>query len=218
VSDGAELEQPAYADLFATIGTAYGAAVQPITHFLLPDLRGNVAAGVQAVGGEGGLAGTLALGEKQGVEEVALDEAAIPAHNHDAASAAAGDHQHDVDQWTRSAQAVNSNSKTPNFSVVSNGNHNHTLAIHQSGAYASGNVGANQMGGGPETTSSSGSHNHSLSGGSHNHSTTVPDQSHIHGMQDAGDHSHNVTTEETGGGGSHTNVQPMIGLNYIIKY
>lgn len=40
---------------------------------------------------------------------------------------------------------------------------------------------------------------------------------HSHTMQAAGDHSHSVTVNSTGGDSAHNNLQPYITLNYIIK-
>jgi microcystin-dependent protein len=36
--------------------------------------------------------------------------------------------------------------------------------------------------------------------------------------EDAGSHSHSFTTNSTGGGGAHNNMQPYVVIRYLIKY
>ena len=62
--------------LFALLGTTYGGDGR--TTFGLPDLRSRVAVGE----GQGAGLGPVRLGEKGGVEEVALNVTQLPSHNH----------------------------------------------------------------------------------------------------------------------------------------
>ncbi len=78
--DGSEVSRTEYADLFAVIGTAYGAG-DGATTFCVPDLRGRFALGV---GGEHAMGGT------GGSETVALTEAQMPAHAHGVGKNSAG--------------------------------------------------------------------------------------------------------------------------------
>ena len=78
-----------YSDLFAAIGTTYGAG-DGSTTFNLPDLRGRVAAGRDDMGGSAanritnggsGIVGTT-LGAAGGAETHTLTTAQIPSHSH----------------------------------------------------------------------------------------------------------------------------------------
>lgn len=69
--DGASKLRADYPDLFAVIGTTYGAVDG--THFTLPDLSGKVGIGVS---------GSHALGSAAGEETHTLTEAEMPSHLH----------------------------------------------------------------------------------------------------------------------------------------
>ena len=70
--DGSAVSRTTYADLFAVIGTTYGAG-DGSTTFNVPDLRTKVPVG----------AGTgIALGSAGGANSITLTEAQLPAHNH----------------------------------------------------------------------------------------------------------------------------------------
>jgi microcystin-dependent protein len=87
---GQAVSRTAYSDLFAAIGTTYGAG-DGSTTFNLPDMRGRVAAGKDDMGGSaanritsGGQAainGTT-LGATGGNQDNTLDTTRIPAHSH----------------------------------------------------------------------------------------------------------------------------------------
>lgn len=75
--NGQEVSRTTYADLFAVIGTAYGAG-DGSTTFEVPDLRGRA---VGAAGAGTGLT-SRAIGETVGEEEHELTESEIPEHSH----------------------------------------------------------------------------------------------------------------------------------------
>lgn len=86
---GQAVSRSTYADLFAAIGTTYGAG-DGSTTFGLPDLRGRVIAGVDNMGGTAasrltsagsGVAGTT-LGAAGGAETHTLTTPQMPAHTH----------------------------------------------------------------------------------------------------------------------------------------
>jgi microcystin-dependent protein len=74
--DGQTLSIAQESQLFSLIGTQFGA--DGISNFQLPDLRGRISVG----DGTGPGLTARAIGDKFGVEEVALTEAHIPAHTH----------------------------------------------------------------------------------------------------------------------------------------
>jgi microcystin-dependent protein len=83
---GQAVSRTGYSDLFAAIGTTYGAG-DGSTTFNLPDLRGRVAAGKDDMGGSaaGRLTSPMSgatLGASGGEQSHSLSTAEIPAHNH----------------------------------------------------------------------------------------------------------------------------------------
>ena len=91
--DGSAVSRSTYADLFAVIGTTYGAG-NGSTTFNLPDLRGRVVACQDDMGGSsanrltdqtGGLNGDT-LGDTGGSETHTLSTAQMPAHTHTVAA------------------------------------------------------------------------------------------------------------------------------------
>lgn len=75
--DGAAVSRSAYADLFAVVGTVYGAG-DGATTFNVPDLRGRVVLGT----GQGSKLTARALGAKGGEETHVLTLAEMPSHAH----------------------------------------------------------------------------------------------------------------------------------------
>jgi microcystin-dependent protein len=84
---GQAVSRAAYADLFAAIGTAYGAG-DGSTTFNVPDLRGRVVAGKDDMGGtdagrlNGGVANRTTLGGAGGAATHTLVTGEMPAHAH----------------------------------------------------------------------------------------------------------------------------------------
>ena len=81
---GQSLARTTYATLFAAIGTTYGSPNN--STFNLPDLRGRVPVGVDAMGGSpaGRVSSNAQLGNSSGEDEVTLTTAQLASHSHGA--------------------------------------------------------------------------------------------------------------------------------------
>lgn len=208
---GQAISRTTYANLFDVIGTKYGSG-DGSTTFNLPDLRGRVPVGVN-----GGDTDFKALGKVGGSKTVTLTLSQIPAHNHSASTTvnSAGAHNHSA-----SSNSTGSHTHTVSGSAASNGAHGHGFngaanvsVSHVSGTFVvSYSAGANNT----QYIVSGGAHTHTISGsaasnGAHSHTITV---------NSSGAHTHTATTTigNCGGDGAHSNLQPYIVLNYIIKY
>lgn len=161
---GQALSRTDFPDLFAAIGTAYGAPSGET--FNLPDTRGRVIAGRDV--DSGGFAGRLTtpnsqtLGAAGGAQTVALTESQMPTHTHAVTGStnSAGAHVHGIDAFDGSTV------------LVGNGGN---LVL--------------RAGGTPYSTSSAGTHSHTIS----------------------------VSAANAGGSEAHSNVQPVIIMTKIIK-
>ena len=124
-ANGALISRTTYADLFASIGTTFGAG-NGSTTFALPDLRGYFPRGWDD--GRGVDTGRT-LGSKQ------TDE--IKSHNHTGTAASAGAHTHTVNSIISDINGSNSFSgsggKYTTPTTSSSGAHTHTLTINNTG-------------------------------------------------------------------------------------
>jgi microcystin-dependent protein len=132
-ANGAAISRTTYADLFAAIGTTYGAG-NGTTTFNLPDLRGEFPRGWDdARGVDGG----RAIGTSQA--------AAMLNHTHTGTTSVNGDHNHGavIPQYSgdadRGGNPSNFSIDTPN-TLPTDGAHSHTMT-----------TGNPSVGGGPET-------------------------------------------------------------------
>lgn len=164
--DGRELSRTDYAELFAVIGTRYGAG-NGSTTFNIPDSRGRADIGRDDMGGiaanrvttaGSGIDGK-ALGASGGAQGVALSQGQMPAHNHSGSTNSAGNHSH--------------------AALIGNGFEGASAYMDTGGQVSFGF----QFG-------------------------------YIEGN---GDHTHTITTNNTGNGESHNNMQPVLVCNKIIK-
>lgn len=148
---GQSLSRTAYPDLFAVIGTTFGASSASV--FNLPDLRGRVVAGLDV--DSGGYADRLTspnsrtLGAAGGAQTVTLTETEMPAHTHtlSGTTSSAGAHTHSVNVadtlQTVSTAGVGSVPDNGGGSTGSAGAHTHTLsgtAVSAGGGQAHANV------------------------------------------------------------------------------
>lgn len=209
IADGSSVLRSEYSELFAVIGTTYGAVDS--THFNLPNLTGRT-----VVGQDESDSDFKTLGQKGGEKTVKLTIDQIPAHTHTFIGSA-------------STTSVESNSHTHTFNgnTSQNGIHSHEFTTGGRSIVIDNTDGSNalaEMGfatsatgwwaGSPKTTAVSGTsgiataglHTHTFNGTTSDVSTT-----HTHTVTPTG------TNASTGGGEAHNNLQPYIALKYIIK-
>lgn len=208
--NGASVATADYADLYLAVGYKYGGSG---ANFILPDLRGRVIAGVDAMGGTtaanrlgtAGLGVAAGLGSVGGSETHTLGTAQLPNHTHTATSGSTNiSHQH-------SGTVANHQ-----HGIGDDGTHQHAFNSYTASAPSyTGAVGyfAEPRGQYQETNVMSYSGNHSHGGATQGSSPTL-----LTSLADPV-HNHTITINSSGGGGlAHPNVQPTFVLNYIIKY
>lgn len=140
--DGRSLSRTDYQDLFATIGTAFGAADS--TTFRLPDARGRIMAAT-------GAGSQRTLGSLVGAETVTLTTNELPAHTHTGTTNADGSHTHTTNatggnigliiaNGLNTAGDTDSSAVEPNvwappqaLTVDSAGSHTHTFTTGSTG-------------------------------------------------------------------------------------
>lgn len=198
ICDGSAISRTTYSALFTAIGTVYGAG-DGSTTFNIPDLRSRVPVGA----GQGTGLTSRTLGSKGGEENHVLGLAEITAHNHTITDPghghSTGDPGHSHGAGIQSANHAHDITHTH----VGTPSGNITNAVPQFGAgiIAQANNNTSLTG-----TSSSGvdtNHSHSISSAA----TGVTVSGGFTG----------ITTQNTGSGQAHNNMQPWLAINFIIK-
>jgi len=193
--DGSVVNRATHADLFAAIGTAYGAG-DGSTTFHLPDMRGRFARGVS--GGSGG--------------------------DPNAAQRTASNSGGNTGNAVGSLQQIATARPTTAFTSNTTGNHSHSSGSAGAHSHSTSSGGTHQHFGGmradggstfsTEPENGTGASLGLLAipeGGSHTHTTNTV-ISHTHSIGTTGNHSHSIT----GGGDSET--RPVnVYVNWIIK-
>jgi microcystin-dependent protein len=200
--DGASYLRADYAALFAVIGTTYGSADG--THFNVPDFRGRTPIGV-GTGTGGGAAGTglptggtaltaVARGSWKGEETHALSSAENAAHIHkvNPPSTTSGS-QSDNHTHSYSGNTGNESDHTHQYTQMTGGG-----AIGAGGGIPNGET---------SITGAGSAHKHSFSGDTGNESAT-----HTHAVDIA-----EFDSGNSGSGTAHNTIQPVMGINFIIK-
>jgi microcystin-dependent protein len=207
VCAGQAVSRTTYADLFAEIGTTYGAG-DGSTTFNVPDYRGRVPVGMDNLGGSdaGRLSWANVMGTTGGTETVTLTTAEMPAHTHTGPS------------HTHTGTTASSGSHTHTGTTDAQGDHTHQTFSNAGGYWRRSEAGLTSTASGTimntgfdgaafnPSTGNAGVHLHNLivgSSGSHTHTFTT----------DAGG---TGATGSTGGGGAHNNMQPGIVQAYCI--
>jgi microcystin-dependent protein len=200
ICNGSAVSRTTYADLFTAIGTTYGTG-DGTTTFNLPDLRGRVATGSDSSQTEFDF-----LGETGGTKQVTLTAAqsGLPAHGHAGSTGSAGnddtDHSHSATTGTVSsdhshASGIRNAAEEASSKLLAGGSGTAGIFLNRpvvtGGSIGTGGISAN--------------HTHSVGTGGrsafHSHPITVTVAS----------------TTAAAASSAHTNLQPYIVLNYIIK-
>lgn len=200
ICDGRAVNRLAYAELFAVIGTTYGAG-DGSTTFNIPDFRGRTAIGAGT--GTATDATNHELGQTSGVETVRLTDLEV-AHGHGFTNPT----------YKATGGAVAEKAAFNTGGMSANATHTHKDGTNSAGIFGvvAGNttcqVTANADSG-RETTSANLAHTHQVP--AHTHGFTQPTIS----VDNGGSVANLSGTSETRT--SHNNMQPYIVTNYIIK-
>lgn len=200
---GQAVSRSTYSDLFAALSTTYGAG-DGSTTFNLPDLRGRVPAGVDNMGGSAAsrltnavLSASNTLGAAGGAQTHTLDSSQIPAHSHPntlgSNIVASSGHSHTAGGMMAGLNFFNAGgvNYADFYSVSSGGTYpENARAQFPAGGAVSAHNETNSVGVGLVGSTSGNTDN-----------TTVSISN----------------ANNTGGGGAHTNTQPTLVLNYIIR-
>lgn len=241
--NGAAVSRTTYAELFAAIGTLYGAGDGKTTFNLPAMLEGTVVTHTQkpetvgtATSGEVIRHAHGASSASAGTHSHTITVAGGGAHSHGASAAAAGDHTHGA--WTDSQ---GHHGHTGGTSAA--GEHNHVVPFGDKMGYPWGTYGNQDQAGsrasgvdydnnwpysnaaGAHThafsTDGAGAHAHNVSmngAGNHTHTISVAqvgDHGHSASAADAGAHTHAVTVNNTGG---DRNLPAGLRMIYCITY
>ena len=210
---GQSLSRTTYAALFAVLSTTYGAP--DASSFLLPDLRGRVVAGVDNMGGSAAsriTASTITdakLGAVGGTEAVKLTSAqsAMPSHNHSVTQSA---HSHVV------TDAGHSHGVTDPGHAHSIDDPGHNHSYRQATGVQAWNSSGYENGGINSTTGSSKT---GITINSGKVGITVNSASSAGVSVNSATTNVSVNTAVLStASAAHTNVQPTVLLNYIIRY
>lgn len=221
VCDGAAVSRTTYADLFAAIGTTYGAG-DGSTTFALPNLKGRVVVGVDA-----GQSEFDTLGETGGAKTHTLDSTEIPSHTHSDGTLTTnetGDHSHSDGTLATDTAASHTHSDgtlatdtegdhthgTGTLATVANGSHSHSSVLDGTvrPVLTAASLSFSTLNSVRNDGNQSGVvRNLSLSTTQSAAAQTSTTGSHSHTLSgstgDGGSHSHDVTGS-TGSGGSHS--------------
>lgn len=234
--DGALLNRADYPTLFAAIGTAYNIGGETGAQFRVPNVKGKVIAGVDSAQTE-----FDTLGESGGFKTVALTQTEMPTHNHgvtvDTNNFSSGGHSADHSHYVHGnnfntgwiSHNHHHNMSHWHFANVGNMHWNgtQTHGHHGRGTIASEGPweGANWASAVPvnvDGTAQAGPNGNNATGwvtsdhhhnANHDHGTAGASVGHTHTVN----HAHTGTSSTTGSGVAHTNLQPYLTMNCIIK-
>jgi len=202
-----EVSRTDYSELFAIVGTAFGAG-DGLNTFNLPGASGRVPV---VVGSGAGLT-ARSLGDSGGAETVVLGTPEIPAHDH----GAAGTHSHTISTNGGGSHShnISTNDSTHSHNTDS---HSHFHDVGYTTDLAGGGGGRqvnNAAGGNAVASTSNESHSHNVSNSTHSHSgntNTASNHTHTGNTNNVSDHTH----ASVGGGQPHQNMPPYLAVGYL---
>lgn len=240
--DGRQVSRTTYSQLFAAIGTAWGAG-DGSTTFNLPPANGRAAIGAGSATDAAGTTRAYTFAQRAGsfattilqtnLPNIVLTSTAAGSHAHGGITNPAGSHTH-----TESAAAAHAHGGVvtsagfhdhAGSTVASAGDHTHTTTLPSSGTGAAGgatSVVSSAFGNTAYVSSLNGAHTHSLTiapAPDHNHAIN-PDGGHTHTIAGVVDHTHIITADGShghnvslgGGGAALEVVQPVMVVTKII--
>jgi len=219
ICDGRLISRTTYSQLFAVIGTIWGAG-DGSTTFKLPPTSGRASVGPGNVIDETGATVAFTFAQIRGAVARPIAQTYLPAvaiatdvqgwHGHTGATYGAGTHAHstDVQGYHNHFGGTQNNNVDHSHTGYTDGQgaHDHRITLPNQGAGTSGggfSVMSNFFGDGSYTTDVSGTHSHNIQtyGASNTHLHGIyADGSHSHNISAVGDHAHSLYTD---GAGSH---------------
>ena len=199
VCDGRAISRVTYSNLFAVLGTAFGAG-DGSTTFLLPDFRGRSGVGAGTVTDQGGLPFGFGFATKWGFVYQTVAQTNLPAynlvtvstqagHSHGGASVAAGGHSHTTDaQGNHSHGGITGTESATHFhggttDLAGEHQHAYLMATPGSGSLAAGGTAT-------VTPTLSATSNGGLANHQHTFTTGGENTTHTHLIQTDGLHAH----------------------------
>jgi microcystin-dependent protein len=201
LADGGAISRSAFAAYNALLSAQtypFGAG-DGTTTFNKPDMRGRNAVARDNMGGSvaSRMTGVNVMGASGGVDTVTLALSQIPAHSHTGVTNSTGSHSHG---GATISNVATTDVQGDHIHAIPNRSTSNGSTGYASGAFFPGQIMLN--GANADITGFSGSHSHNVS-------------NHAHAISADGTHSHTITSE--GGGASHTNLQPYLAVNWIVK-
>jgi len=220
ICDGRSVSRTTYSQLFAAIGTAWGAG-DGSTTFNLPPANGRAAVGAGTVTDSNGISRAYTFASRSGTLTYTLKQVNLPAynmstdymagHSHAGSTANGGAHIHATD--TQGVHLHSASTGTAGWHGHTGatdpvGDHAHTVGLHAFGygaAPGSYLVMSDVFGGASYATSANGAHAHNLNttgAGDHTHSVTIDvSGGHAHNVLASNEHAHAIASD---GGHAHT--------------
>lgn len=217
--DGAAVSRTAYAALFSTIGTIFGAGDGSNT-FNLPNFNGGRAPMGPGLSGAGGIGGTL--GSAGGSETVTLSASQMPSHSHSGSTGDAGSHDHGGQVLSAGAHShggftIAAGGHGHSGTTGAAGGHSHTGTTDTGGAHShivqygkglAGSGGSNApmvdlfptASGSAGQTDTNGAHQHGFA------TSDAPDHQHSFATSAVADHQHPILSD-----GTHQHAIPGVG-------
>lgn len=225
--DGAAVSRTAYARLFGAVGTQFGVG-DGSTTFNVPDFRGRAPVGTGT--GDAADATAHTMGQKAGTETHVLTIAQLATHNHGSGGGSGTAASITGITIASATDTYSGTSSAPSVASTGAGTaHSHAASVGQ--LFTAGTTPANptdrlMAGNSGGTTAgvaiatgiiaSEAAHTHSMQSHTHTYSGTTAGHAHGYTEPNGGvGHAHVLTAQ--GSGDAHPNMQPYLGVAFMIK-